>query len=129
MENSKRRRGISLSHHQHNTSLYQTQLDRSVYVDPQSTRMQYTRYPMQQTPSRHASAPKTKVQFNYPVNFLPNSCASNQQTPFPQDLFPPQIQETCEPTLKYHMLGQQKTFIRPGPRHHFAHSFVKTESR
>lgn len=69
MENSKRRRGISLSHHQNNSNTYQTQLDKSVYVDTQSTRIQYTRYPIQHIPSRHASAPKTKVQFNYPVHF------------------------------------------------------------
>jgi hypothetical protein len=69
MENSKRRRGISLSHHTSQAPSEASQLDKSLYVDPQTTRMQYNRYQLQQTPSRHASAPKTKVQFNYPVQF------------------------------------------------------------
>jgi hypothetical protein len=68
MENSKRRRGISLSHHTHAPPSHQQTLDRSVYVEAQpTTRLQYPRYQLQ-SPSRHASAPKAKVHFVYPLH-------------------------------------------------------------
>lgn len=74
MENPKRRRGISLSHHQSNTpATSQSFLNKSVYVEPQqTTRLQYPRYHLQ-SPSRHASAPKAKVQFAYPIHLTPGA--------------------------------------------------------
>lgn len=68
MENSKRRRGISLSHHTQAPSSHQQTLDKSVYVEAQpTTRLLYPRYQLQ-SPSRHASAPKAKVHFAYPLH-------------------------------------------------------------
>lgn len=69
MENSKRRRGISLSHQQRPNSQANISLDRSAYIDNQpTTRLQYPRYHLLQSPSRHASAPKSKVHFVYPLH-------------------------------------------------------------
>jgi hypothetical protein len=68
MENSKRRRGISLSHKQQPVTPAHPSLEKSVYVESQpTTRLQYPRYHLQ-SPSRHASAPKAKVHFAYPLH-------------------------------------------------------------
>lgn len=68
IENSKRRRGISLSHHTQASSTHPQALDKSVYAEAQpTTRLLYPRYQLQ-SPSRHASAPKAKVHFAYPLH-------------------------------------------------------------
>ncbi len=68
MENSKRRRGISLSHQPQNPPSHHQTLERNLFVESQpTTRLQYPRYQLQ-SPSRHASAPKAKVHFAYPLH-------------------------------------------------------------
>jgi hypothetical protein len=61
MENPKRRRGISLAHHSSTAQPPQEPIP----VSQPTTRLHYSRYPISQSPSRHASAPKPKVTFAY----------------------------------------------------------------
>jgi hypothetical protein len=94
MENSKRRRGISLSHQQSTNAQTHPSLDRSVYVESQpTTRVQYTRYHLH-SPSRHASAPKSKVRFAYPLH---PSAVTSVRTPI-----------RCTPS-------QERLYVPPSP--------------
>lgn len=68
MQNSKRRRGISLCHKSAPSSSHSQNLDNSVYTNTHTTRIQYPRYQIPASPSRHASAPKAKVHFAYPIH-------------------------------------------------------------
>lgn len=75
MENGKRRRGISLT--QNTKSEIEVRSQPEIHLRQENiqetpvvtTRFNYTRYPTGQHVSRHASAPKPKVTFAYPINY------------------------------------------------------------
>ena len=74
MENSKRRRGISLSHHTQAPSSHPQALDKSVYDDAQpTTRLLYPRYQLQ-SPSRHAAVTALRAPIrNHELPLLPDA--------------------------------------------------------